>query len=97
MAHFNGKLGKVCIHYDGSCPPTSNPLNVLNARLELHSTSPDHPQLGSFVICVRLQISYYQVLAKGYAVTFEDGSSQAIPRANLQVLIYRLPASSGRR
>ena len=87
MAHFNGKLGKVCIHFDGSGCPTRYDWYVLNVRSDLHSTSPDRTQLGSFVVCVRLQITSYQVLANAYVVTFDDGSSQALPRANLQVCI----------
>ena len=97
MTHFNGKLGTVCMHYDGPGCPTRYHLYILNARSDLHSTSPDHPQLGSSVVCVRLQIDSYQAHIKAYVVTFDDGSSQAIPRANLQVCICRLLASSGRR
>ena len=96
MAHFNDKLGTVCIHHGGPGCPTRYHLYVLNARSALHSTSPDHPQLGSSVVCVGLQIDSYHALIKAYVVTFDDGSSQAIPRANLQVCICRLPASSGR-
>ena len=88
MARFNGKLGKVRINYDGSACPTSYPLDVLNARLDLHTSSPDHPQLGSFVACVCPQVKSHQPLAKGYKVAFDDGSSsQAIPRANLRVRV----------
>ena len=97
MEQFNDKLGTVRNHYGGSACPTSNPLDVLNARPDPHSTSPDHPQLGSFVVCVRLQIDSYQLLVKVYLVIFDDGSSQCIPTANLQeVCICRVATSSGR-
>ena len=89
MAHLNGKLGTVCIRYGGSACPTSNPLDALNARPDPHSISPDHAHLASFVIYVRLQIHSHQPLAKAYKVTFDDRSSQAIPRANLQVCVCR--------
>ena len=36
---------------------------------DLHSTSPDRPQLGSFVFCVRLQIVSYQALPKACVTT----------------------------
>ena len=97
MAYLNGKSGTVCAHYEGSACPTRNLLYVLNDHSDLHSTSPGHPQFGSFVVCVHLQIVSYQTLAKGYVVTFDDGSSQAISMANLQVRICRLPASSDHR
>jgi hypothetical protein len=38
MAHFNGKSGKVRIRYAASGCPNSNPLDVLNARPDLHFT-----------------------------------------------------------
>ena len=89
IAHLNGKRGTVRNRYGGSICPTSNPLDVFNARPDLHFTSPDHAHLGSFVACVRPQVHSHHTLAKGYKVTFDDGSSQAIPRANLQVCICR--------
>ena len=97
MAHLNGEIDTVCIRYGGPACPTSNPLDVLNARPDLHSTLPDHPQLGLFVVCVRLQIDSYIALVKAYQVTFDDGSSGLIPKANLQeVCICRVATSSGR-
>ena len=95
-AHLNGMLGTVCIGYGGSACPSSNPLDVSNACLDPHSASPDRPQLAWFLVCVHPQIHSYQALAKGYKVTLDDGSSQAIPRANLEVCICRVAARSGR-
>ena len=96
MTHLNGEIGTVSIRCGGPACPPSNPLDALNARPDLHSTSPNHPQLGSFIVCVRLQIGSYQAHLKAYQVTFDDGASQLIPKANLQeVCICRVAASSG--
>ena len=55
-----------------------------NARHDPHSTSPTRPQLGSSVVCVRLQVDGYLPLVKAYQVTLDGGSSQFVPKANLQ-------------
>merc|ERR1712032_1669711 len=39
-------------------------------------------------------IDSYKALIKAYLVTFDDGSSQAIPRANLQVQTQAAPAAA---
>ena len=89
MKQFNDKFGTVRNRYGGSVCPTSNP--------DLHSTAPDRHQRGSFVVCARLQIHSYQAFVKAYQVILDDGSSQLIPKANLQeVCICRVATGRGR-
>ena len=91
---FNDKLGTVRNRHGGPACPTSNRLHALNfsSRSAFHFTERPPTRLAC-----RLQIHSYQALVKAYQVTFNDGSSQFIPKANLQeVCICRVATSSGR-